>query len=100
MFGKNIMVMEDYDGGLQLSNVPLCSTSFKIRMYDLLLGCMNARTVCKIADSLGYIEDVDLHDNSQGWDEFAWVRISLDITTSLSREKQVNVGEYLSSFYY
>lgn len=71
MFGNNLVFVEDYDGGLQLFNIPLCSTtSFKIRMDDLPLGCMNAQTVYKIANSLGYIEDVDLHDNSRGWGEF------------------------------
>lgn len=75
--------MAHYDASLQLSKIPLSFASFWFRIYDLPLGGTNAHAVCKIVEIVGYVEEVDLNENSPGWGEFVRVTISLDITKHL-----------------
>lgn len=89
-FGNNILVILSYhDGYLQVS---MSFASFWVQIYDLPIDGMNSRAVRKIAEIVGYVEDVDLHDLRPGWDEFVRVLISLGISQQLPRGKRVAMG--------
>lgn len=79
-FGNNSVILSNCDGSLQVSYMPMSFAPFWVRInYDLPMDGMNSRTVRKIVETVGYVEDVDLPElRRPGWDEFAlWQTLAM-----------------------
>lgn len=70
----------------------MVKASFWIRFYDLPLMACNEYIGRLIGNLLGRFEEVDLIHGRVEWREYMRIRVDLDITRPLLRQRKLNIG--------
>lgn len=91
-FDKQLLVVWDFDGTKQVGQIRFIETTFWIRIYDLPLMTRNEYTGKLIGGSFGRFEQVDQVNGEMAWSEIMWIRVTINITKSLLRDKMLNIN--------
>jgi hypothetical protein len=62
MFGKDLVVMTDFDGNNTIDEVVFADIPIWVRIMKMPLGMMNKRAKEMIGDLIGEVLDVDVDD--------------------------------------
>lgn len=90
-FDGCLLLIEDFDGSAQPSDLAFNQVAFWVRMVNLPLACMSKGIGRKIGESVGTVEAVDTEANGMGWGEFLRVKIRIDLHKPLPRGRKINV---------
>lgn len=88
-FDKNLVLLKDFDGIQQVSNIHFTEVTFWIRIHDLPLMAHNEYVGRLIGNSIGVTEEVDLDAGEFEWGEYMGVRVKMDITKPVPRKKKL-----------
>ncbi|XP_041001563.1 uncharacterized protein LOC121247253 [Juglans microcarpa x Juglans regia] len=91
-FNKQLVLVKEYDGMIQIDSLNIIHASFWIRIHDLPLMAYNMYIGKLIGGLLGEFLEVDLDEGEMEWGEYMRVRVRLDISQPLQRRKRLNLG--------
>jgi hypothetical protein len=86
-FGRQILVLNDFDGRVTPSKMDFTQSPFWIQIHDMPLLCMIKGVGIRIGDSLGDLEDVDV----VGWGRCLRIRVTLNVMQPLERGRALEV---------
>lgn len=89
IFDKALLVLLDMDEYGTRSEDYFLYTNFKVQIHNIPICSMTRDIVGFIDGQVGNYLEVDSDKNSHCWDQFAWVRIKLDVTNALKRQVKV-----------
>jgi hypothetical protein len=84
-FDKQLIVINEFQGGVSPSLMDFRYSPFWIQVHDMPLLCMTKGVGAKIGQSLGKLEDVDVAGDGVGWGRSLTIRVTIDITQPLDR---------------
>lgn len=91
-FDRNLVVLEQYDGSIQDSDLNFRSSFFWVQIHGLPYSHLNVETALKLSDSLGVIsKPKDINEMKGG--TFMRVRVAVDISKPLCRGRRVTWDE-------
>jgi hypothetical protein len=93
MFGKDLVVMTDFDGNKTIDEVVFADIPIWVRIMKMPLGMMNKRAKEMIGDLIGEVLDVDVDDREMAIGQFLRVKVRLDIKKPLMRGVTLDMGE-------
>lgn len=93
MFGKELVVMADFDGGKTIDEVEFNFIPIWVRIFKMPLGLMNKAAGELIGGMVGEVLSVDADENGLAVGEFLRVKVMLDIRNPLMRGVTLDVGE-------
>lgn len=85
MFGKDLIVVVDFDGKKRLEDIRFDRIPIWLRASGLPLGMMNRETGQAIGDEVGVFVEMDLDEDGSAVGQFLRIKIKLDITKPLMR---------------
>jgi len=62
-----------------------------VQIYNLLLKCRTKETVWAIGSKLGSMMEADVSDSGVQWGKYLRVRVRMDVTKKLVREKKITI---------
>jgi hypothetical protein len=92
MFGKDLVVMADFDGNKTIDEVVFAEIPIWVRIMKMPLGMMNKRVREMIGDLIGEVLDVDVDDQEMVIGQFLRVKVRLDIKKPLMRGVTLDMG--------
>jgi hypothetical protein len=93
MFGKDLVVVADFEGDKTIDEVEFSSIPIWVRILKMPLGLMNKSAGEKIGEMVGAVLEVDADENERAVGEFLRVKVRLDIRKPLMRGVTLDVGE-------
>jgi hypothetical protein len=93
MFGKDLVVVDDFDGGKTIDEVEFNLIPIWVRILKMPLGFMNRVAGEMIREMVGVVLEVDADEKGMAVGEFLRVKVQLDIRKPLMRGVTVDVGE-------
>lgn len=85
MFGKDLIIVVDFDGKKRLEEIKFVHSSIWLRASGMPLGMMNLATRQAIGDEVGEFVEMDLDENGSAVGQFLRIKVKLDITKPLMR---------------
>lgn len=67
---KNLLLLKDIEGELQINKIKITKASYRIRIYNLPLHAMNENVGRLIGETIGSIEEFDVESGKVAWEEF------------------------------
>jgi hypothetical protein len=92
VFEGNLFSVEDFNGSIAPAKMEFDKAFFWVRMFHLPLGCMSEAMGVKLGSSVGQVEEVETDEDGIGWGEYLRVRICLDISKPLVRERVLKLN--------
>lgn len=93
MFGKELVVVAEFDGKKMIDEVEFNSIPIWIRIQKMPLGLMMKEAGEQIGEMVGEVLVVDADENGRAVGEFLRVKVKLEIRKSLMRGVMLDVGE-------
>lgn len=93
MFGKDLVVMAEFDGNKTINEVEFISIPIWVHVLKMPLGMMNKVAGEMIGDLIGAVLEVDVDDSELAIGQFLRVKVKLDIRKPLMREVTLDVGD-------
>ncbi|CDP19525.1 unnamed protein product [Coffea canephora] len=84
-FDDNLLVISDYIGNVQPTNIKLDTCSFWVRVYNLPLSWMNVKTAEYLGNKLGVYEGFESKGYLFAWGKFHRIRVQIHLESSLKR---------------
>ena len=75
-----------------MKGVEFDKACFWVRVYDLLLGCLNMRVASDIASAAGEVINSGVGSDDYKGNNFMWVRVQVDITEPLTRGRKIGLS--------
>jgi hypothetical protein len=85
LFDGNLMAIAEFDGFTPPTQMVFEKATFWVRMYNLPLACMESTIGHQIGATVGTVEEVEVNEGEEAWEEYLWVRIVIDLTKPLDR---------------
>ncbi|KAI8016633.1 Uncharacterized protein LOK49_LG05G03299 [Camellia lanceoleosa] len=82
-FDKHLLLLDNFDGSLQPSEVLLTYADFWIHAYDLPLVCMTREVGLLIGRHLGEFLDMDYGAAGTAWGRFLRIRVKINVSHAL-----------------
>ncbi|XP_042958084.1 uncharacterized protein At4g02000-like [Carya illinoinensis] len=95
-FNKHLVLLKEFDGRLQIGKIELVHAPFWVRLHDLLLMARNEYIRRLVGGVLGEVLEVDLDKGEMEWGEYMRVRVLINISKPLLRQKRMIVEEGVS----
>jgi hypothetical protein len=89
VFEGSLFLIEDFDGKSSPANYTFNKVAFWVRMSNLPLACMGKETGRMLGETVGRVEMVDTDSKGVGWGESLRVKIQLDLSKPLARERML-----------
>ena len=80
-------MVEELDGCTPPSKMSFDTTTFWIRMYDLLLVYMEREMGFKLGSTVGKVEEVETDMYETGWGEYLRVRVHVNLKKPILRDQ-------------
>ena len=93
MFGKDLVVMEDYDAMKTIEEMDFSFIPIWVRIMKLPLGMMTRATCEAIGDEIGTFMCMELDENDSAVGRFLRIKLRLDVRKPLMRGVTVCAGE-------
>lgn len=85
LFGKDLIVVVDFDGRKRLEDIKFDNIPIWIRVSGLPLGMMNKETGEMIGNEVGAFVDMDLEEDGSAVGQYLRIKVRLNITKPLMR---------------
>ncbi|XP_042944586.1 uncharacterized protein LOC122278462 [Carya illinoinensis] len=95
-FDKHLVLLKEFDGRLQIGKIELVHAPFWVRLHDLPLMARNEYIGRLVGGALGEVLEVDLDNGEMEWGEYMRVRVLINISKLLLRQKRMIVEEGVS----
>lgn len=90
-FDQNLVLLNDFEGNQQPSNITMNLRPFWIRSYNLPLGCRSAQHIRLLAGSIREVLEMD--GEGVSWDTSAHFRVHINVTKPLRRVQRISMGK-------
>ena len=87
-YEKNLVLLQDFDGDAVPKDINLIWSPFWVQIFNLPLKSRTRETGWRIGCNLGEVMDVDVPENGVQWGRCLRVRIEINVTKKLVREKR------------
>jgi len=93
LFGKDLIVVVDFDGRKRLEDIMFNNIPIWIRVSGIPLGMMNKETGEMIGNEVGVFVDMDLEEDGSAVGQYLRIKVRLNITKPLMRGVSLVVEE-------
>ncbi|XP_050259866.1 uncharacterized protein LOC126704929 [Quercus robur] len=98
-FDRHLVVLEQYDGSIQVNELKFRSTFFWVQIHGLPHSHLNVETALRLGDSLGVVsKPKDISEMKGG--TFMRVRVEVDVMKPLCRGRRVTWDEASEGWIY
>jgi hypothetical protein len=91
--GKELVVVEDFDGEKTIDEIEFKSIPMWVRIHNMPLGFMHRVAGKAIGDMIGEVMEVEVDENDSAIGQFLRVKIRWDIRKPLLRGVTVDIGK-------
>jgi hypothetical protein len=91
--GKELVVVEDFDGEKTIDEIEFKSIPMWVRIHNMPLGFMHRAAGKAIGVMIGEVMEVEVDENESAIGQFLRVKIRWDITKPLLRGVTVDIGK-------
>ncbi|XP_041011352.1 uncharacterized protein At4g02000-like [Juglans microcarpa x Juglans regia] len=91
LFDNNMLALREFEAHIPLHRISFDHESFWIRMHNLPLSCMTKERGVQIGSTVGKVEEVDVQDDGYGWGSYLRVRVYMNLTQPLARDRTLEV---------
>ena len=99
-FDKRLVLSKRLEGDLSLGNVKFQQSPFWIRVFNIPIKSMNTMVGNHIAKEIGTPLLIDAPKSGLAWGPFLYMRVDIDITKLLMREKMVHIEDLEEGWVY
>jgi len=93
MFGKELVVVAEFEGNKTIDEVDFFFIPIWIRVHKMPLGLMTREAGELIGEMVGKVLDVDADENGRAVGEFLRIKVRLDIRKPLMRGVTLDIGD-------
>jgi hypothetical protein len=86
-FDGDLLSLLEFDSLTLIEDLEFGKAAFWVRMYRLPLACMGRDVGLQVGSTVGEVEDIDVLDDEVGWGEFLQVKIRIDLSKPLARDR-------------
>jgi hypothetical protein len=91
-YDRTLLILNEFDGKISLSQIDFSSTPIWIQIHDMSLGCMNRVVGGQIGSSLGEVEDVVVVEDDVGWGRYLRIRVAINLYHPLERGRTLLIS--------
>ncbi|KAL0007353.1 hypothetical protein SO802_008855 [Lithocarpus litseifolius] len=98
-FDKKLILMKRFSGDVSPAKVTFTHSAFWIRIFNIPIKSMSREVGAKIANEVGELITVDAPKSGVAWGPFLRIRVNIDITKPLMRDRecpQSKIGHFSS----
>lgn len=93
MFGKDLVIMVDYEEEKTLEEITFAYTPIWVRVSKMPLGMMNKATGEAIGKEMGQFLSMDKEEDNTAVGQYLWIKVKIDIRKPLMRGVTLYVGK-------
>lgn len=93
MFGKDLVVMAEFDGAKTIDEVEFNSIPIWVQVLKMPLGLMNKTAGEMIGEMIGEVLEVDADDDDMAFGQYLRIKIRLNILKPLMRGVTLDLGD-------
>jgi hypothetical protein len=92
LFDRQIMVLNEFDGSIPISQMQFTHSPFWVQVHEMPLLLMTKGIGEKIRMSLGRLVDVDVARDGIGWGRCLRIRMVINLTKPLDRGRALTLA--------
>ncbi|KAI7990869.1 Uncharacterized protein LOK49_LG12G01876 [Camellia lanceoleosa] len=92
-FDKQLVLLEEFDGSMQPSEIQFRSVLFWVHVIDLPIVSMTKEVGVLIGNSIGTFDDMDYAEDGVAWGKSLRIRVAININKPLRRGMKITLGQ-------